>query len=98
MRNDANPHRVNCSLYINIVDPRDTKLDTQEMLATMHTALDTLDHCLQITRMQLSPDKMAFLIVGGLEHSRGQIHLTLAGQLIQRYPERWIRVLGVPLH
>ncbi|KAG0438262.1 hypothetical protein HPB47_017091 [Ixodes persulcatus] len=80
------------------VDPRNTKLDTQETLATMQTALDTLDQCLQTTGMQPSPDKTAFLIVGGLEHSRGQIHLTLGGQPIQRSPVRWIRVLGVPLH
>ncbi|XP_042143361.1 uncharacterized protein LOC115310606 [Ixodes scapularis] len=80
------------------VDPRNTKLDTKETVETMQTALDAIDQCLQTTGMQPSPEKTAFLIVGGLEHNRAQIHLTLAGQSIQRSPERWIRILGVPLH
>ncbi|KAG0413173.1 hypothetical protein HPB47_009671 [Ixodes persulcatus] len=80
------------------VDPRNTKLDTKETVVTMQTALDAIDQCLQTTGMQPSPEKTAFLIVGGLEHNRAQVHLTLSGQPIQRSPERWIRILGVPLH
>ncbi|KAG0430009.1 hypothetical protein HPB47_023093 [Ixodes persulcatus] len=80
------------------VDPRNTKLDTKETVVTMQTALDAIDQCLQTTGMQPSPEKTAFLIVGGLEHNRAQVHLTLSGQPIQRSPERWIRILRVPLH
>ncbi|XP_042144107.1 uncharacterized protein LOC121834468 [Ixodes scapularis] len=80
------------------VDPRNTKLDTKETVVTKQTALDAIDQCLNTTGMQPSPEKTAFLIVGGLEQNRAQIQLTLVGQSVQRSLKRRIRILGVPLH
>ncbi|KAG0419492.1 hypothetical protein HPB47_004071, partial [Ixodes persulcatus] len=43
-------------------------------------------------------EKTQLLVIGGLEHNRKQIHLTLANQPIHHSPDRWKQIVEVPLH
>ncbi|XP_042148613.1 uncharacterized protein LOC115320245 [Ixodes scapularis] len=80
------------------VNPRDAPRDTHTTIATVQKALDTLDRWLPATGMKPSPEKTAVLLIGGLPQLRAQVSLTLAGKPIHRPEERWIRILGVPIH
>ncbi|XP_077554114.1 uncharacterized protein LOC144168983 [Haemaphysalis longicornis] len=80
------------------VDPRCTTLNTQQVIDTIQLGLDTIDRCLPPTGMSPSPEKTKYLVIGGLDHLQAQIHFTLNGQPIERAADRWLRILGVPLH
>lgn len=71
---------------------------TESAVHSLQQALDTFTSLLPATGMEVSLAKSNFIIIRGRPEERALVALTMGGQTLQRAPERWIRVLGVPIH
>lgn len=95
-------HGVRLTMYADDVtlwtEPGDPLRTTEDAANAIQDALNTLADYLKTTGMEVSPEKTKYILLGGSTVENEKVKLCLAGQTLERAPDRHIKILGISIH